>query len=162
MSADIRTYLIERFRADAETLRQRADSISKAPKLGPGPDPTMSRRMADACDDVAGLAQLLPETAPLGDILVALHQMLPELSRRADNAELNSAPAVRSVYAGAATRVQELIAAESTNASAVNGDDNIEHEIIDSDDIDDAYTDIADAGEFTDEEAENDDEDAHE
>jgi hypothetical protein len=93
----------------------------------------------------------LPELASLEDILAALRALLPELAKRAASKEAMAAPALRSVYAGAATRVQELITAESRaaerdSASAAGGDadydgaddDEVDVEIdADDDDIDD-------------------------
>lgn len=120
MSADIRDYLIDRFRGDATTLRQRAASLAGAKKPAPGPDATVSSAMADACDDVATLAEALPVNAPLDAIVSALQLMLPQLTNRLNAPASLASPAVRSVYAGAATRVQELITAE-TSALASNG-----------------------------------------
>ena len=125
VSSDIRSYLVERFRSDAATLRQRAAAIASAPKPIAGPDAMLSRRMADACDEVASLSELLPTTCTLNEMLIALHGLVPELQRRANDSQLNALPAVRSVYVGAATRVQELIAAES-NARGNVTDDNFE------------------------------------
>ena len=122
MSSDIRTYLVERFRSDADTLRQRAAALGSAAKPAAGPDAILSRRMADACDDVAHLAELLPVDCTLVEMLTALQALIPELNRRANAPELNSVPAIRSVYVGAATRVQELIAAESRSGAEVADD----------------------------------------
>lgn len=121
--SDIRSYLVERFRSDAATLRQRSDGLSSVSGTVVGPDAALSRHMADACDEVAGLAELLPADCSVTDILVALQHLLPELARRAADPALSAAPAVRSVYAGAATRVQELIAAESRLSGEVSPDD---------------------------------------
>lgn len=130
MSADIRDYLIERFRGDAETLRQRAASLVGAKKPSPGPDAALSSAMAAACDDVVGLAEGLPVNAPLHEIVSALQLMVPELTKRASAPASMAAPAIRSVYAGACTRVQELIAAETSamnnDALALDGDDDDE------------------------------------
>ena len=123
MSSDIRSYLVERFRSDAETLRQRAAAIASAPKPPAGPDASLSRRMADACDEVANLAELLPTECSVEEMLVALRGLVPELNRLANAPELNTVPAIRSVYAGAATRVQELITAESRPGAEVADDD---------------------------------------
>lgn len=112
MSVDLREYLIERFRTDATTLRQRAAAIAGAAKPAPGPDAALSRAMADACDDVATLAEQLPSRATVEEIVAALRALLPELMTRAHNTQSQKAPAIKSVYIGASTRVQELIAAE--------------------------------------------------
>lgn len=118
MAADIRDYLIDRFRGDAETLRQRAASLAGAKKPSPGPDAALSSAMAAACEDVVALAEALPENAPLDEIVSALHRMVPELSNRANSPGAMASPAVRSVYAGACTRVQELISAETSAMNA--------------------------------------------
>lgn len=122
MAADIRDYLIDRFRGDAETLRLRAASLAGAKKPSPGPDAALSSAMADACEDVVALAEALPPNAPLDEIVTALQRMVPELSERANAPASMASPAVRSVYAGACTRVQELIAAETSAMNARNAD----------------------------------------
>lgn len=121
MAQDIREYLIERFRLDAETLRQRAAAIAGATKPAPGPDAALSRAMADACDDVAALAEQLPVRASMEEIMPALHALLPELSARAITVQAQKAPALKAVYIGASTRVQELISAELRAAEASGG-----------------------------------------
>jgi hypothetical protein len=155
MPADIRDYLMERFRSDAETLRARALMLDSAARNAPkaaGPDALLSRAMADACDDIAGLAQGLPEFAPLTDILRALRELLPTLRERTDSPVALGNPAVRSVYAGAATRVQEVIAAEERSAAAADGNvvgddrDDFDADFDDAeDDDDDAFDDILEA-----------------
>lgn len=154
MPADIRDYLLERFRSDAGTLRQRADSLQSSGTGSPGPDAAVSRAMANACDDVAMLAEALPQHASLAAIVSALHVMLPELTRRATAPEAMATPAVRAVYVGACTRVQEVITAETSAATAeratgVDGaddwveanDDDLDEEDLavdgDDDDVDD-------------------------
>lgn len=121
MSFDIREYLADRFRNDAETLRTRAAAmLANAPagrdrsggQSPAGPNAALSRTMADACDDVATLAEALPEDASLPTMLAALDALVPELRMRADAPALAATPAVRAVYIGAITRVQEVIAAE--------------------------------------------------
>ncbi len=145
MSEDIREYLIERFRGDAATLRQRAASLAGAKKPSPGPDAALSTAMAVACEDVVALADQLPVNAPLDVIVTALQHMLSELAQRANAPASTASPAVRSVYAGATTRVQELISAE-TNASAsgAHGDELVDGELVD-DDLDDLDADDPDA-----------------
>lgn len=120
MSADIREYLIERFRTDGATLRHRAAAITAAPKPPPGPDAVLSRGMADACDDVVALAEQLPSRASVEEIIAALKALLPELAALGSSAQSQKWPAIKSVYVGASTRVQELITAE-LNASGVSG-----------------------------------------
>lgn len=112
MSSDIRDYLIERFRSDAATLRQRAATIAAANKPAPGPDAPVSRAMADACDEVASLSEKLPERASVAEIVAALEAMLPALTTCANQPAAQKTPAVKSVYIGASKRIQELIAAE--------------------------------------------------
>lgn len=123
MAEDIRDYLIDRFGSDARTLRERAAVLADAKKKGqkpaPGPDAGVSLAMAEACEDVVQLAHKLPEHAPLADIIDALKLMLPELHSRANSSASQKSPPVRSVYVGAGTRVQELIAAEQNAASGV-------------------------------------------
>lgn len=138
MPADIREYLIERFRADAITLRDRvrmlqASSARPGSKPVAGPDVALSAAMADACDHVVELATQLPERASLEDIVAALRSLLPTLTAHGSGAPASVPPAVRSVYAGAATRVVELIAAETREASEVGDQD----EIDDTDDVED-------------------------
>lgn len=146
MSADIREYLIERFRGDATTLRQRATSLAGAKKPSPGPDAALSHAMATACEDVVALAEQLPVNAPLDEIVAALQAMLSELSKRANSPAASAAPALRSVYAGATTRVQELITAEkSALASQSAGVDDSTDDGIDESDLDDLEADDPDA-----------------
>lgn len=157
MAADIRDYLIERFRTDGATLRQRAAAISAAPKPPPGPDAALSRGMADACDAVAALAEQLPVRASVEEIIAALKAMLPELQQHANSLQAQKSPAIKSVYVGASTRVQELITAElsalSTNSAGpgVTGDEpNADDTDIDDTDIDDTGSEDSDDTEFGD------------
>ena len=149
MSADIREYLTDRFRSDASTLRERANALQASKKPVVGPDAALSFAMAHACEEVAALAELLPEHASLDAMMVALNTLLPTLNARANDPALAKTPAVRAVYAGAATRVQEVIAAEARAAEAESvggvddeelsedefGDDEIDDDDIDDDDI---------------------------
>lgn len=112
MAADIRDYLIERFKTDGATLRHRAEAIAAAPKPPPGPDATVSRGMADACDEVAALAEQLPVRASVEEIIAALKALLPRLQALANGPHAQKTPAIKSVYVGASTRIQELITAE--------------------------------------------------
>ena len=105
-----RTYLIDRFRADAAALRQRVVLLqSGAPPLGP--DALTSLRMAEACDDVIAIVEAIPESDETTAVVSTLTAIIPLLERRA--AAASDAPAVRAVYAGAATRIREIAAAES-------------------------------------------------
>ena len=156
MSADIRDYLIERFRGDANTLRQRAAALVGVKKPAPGPDAAVSSAMAAACDDVATLSEQLPVNAPLDEIVRALQAMLPELVKRVNEPASAVSPAVRSVYAGACTRVQELITAETSalaGGSAGEDDD-------DDDDLMDAQLDPFDADDPDADDSDEDDPDA--
>lgn len=132
MAEDIRDYLIDRFSSDARTLRERAAALaeakSKGQKPAPGPDAGVSLAMAEACDEVVHLAHKLPEHAPLSDIIDALKLMLPELHSRANNSASQKSPPVRSVYMGAGTRVQELIAAEQNAASGTGAQNAAPHD----------------------------------
>ena len=109
MPGDIREYLTERFRSDAATLRQRASALKNG-KPQFGPDAQLSNAMATACEDVASLADALPQHASLPDMLEALNALRPTLDARANDVALVKMPAVRAVYVGASTRVQEVIA----------------------------------------------------
>ena len=109
MTLDARQYLLERFTTDATTLRARAEALRTRPPSA-GPDAATSAQMAEACEHVADLVRSLPENEPAGIMLQSLATLtfpLDDLSRAHA-----SAPAVRSVYAGAATRIRELLAAE--------------------------------------------------
>lgn len=67
--------------------------------------------MADACDDVLALLA----TASTEDVLAALdalNALRPTLETRADGAP---DPFVRSVYAGAAARIADIVAQESAS-----------------------------------------------
>lgn len=139
---------MERFRSDAVTLRERVRMLQASParpgsKSVAGPDVALSAAMADACDHVVELSTQLPERASLEDIVAALRSLLPELTARGTGAPASVPPAVRSVYAGAATRVVELIAAETRQADEAEQQDDIddvedeEDEYDDNDDNDD-------------------------
>ena len=113
MRQDARQYLLDRFTTDATALRSRAESLRSA-KSSPGPDADTSIRMAEACERVAQLVRELPANEPPGIMLQSLATLtlpLEDLSR-AHARE----PAVRAVYAGAATRIRELLDAEAAAA----------------------------------------------
>ncbi len=106
--------------ADAATLRARAEALRADATRGggrapsPGPDAATSGRMADACEAVVRLLRNLPATGDASDVdreaaLEALAALVPVLEGEARAS--GGAPAVRSVYAGAATRVREVLAA---------------------------------------------------
>ncbi|MEO7358907.1 MAG: hypothetical protein ABI120_01170 [Gemmatimonadaceae bacterium] len=115
---DIREYLLDRFMTDAATLRQRANLLKGVTKPSPGPNAALSTAMADACDHVIALTEQLPEHASVDVMLDALTLLVPKLMQLADAPQLATSPAIRSVYIGACTRAHELIAAESSAASA--------------------------------------------
>jgi hypothetical protein len=113
MTMDARQYLLDRFVTDAATLRARAASL-RGGSPAPGPDAATSERMAEACDRVAALIESVPPNEPPGIMLQSLATLtlpLEELSRKQSDA-----PAVRSVFAGAATRIRELLEAEAAAA----------------------------------------------
>ena len=117
MPADIREYLLDRFQSDAATLRQRAETLRGASRPSPGPNAALSTSMAEACERVVALAEELPENAPVDVIIDALKLLVPKLMQLANSPEASASPPIRSVYVGACTRAQELIAAESSAAS---------------------------------------------
>ena len=119
MPADIREYLLDRFKTDAATLRLRADSLKGETKLSPGPNAALSTAMANACEHVVALAEELPEHAPVDVMLDALKVLVPKLMQIANSPAVAASPNIRAVYLGACTRAQELIAAE-TNAAQTN------------------------------------------
>lgn len=110
MAETAREYLIHRFRGDAQSLRERLAGLQRGTKL-PGPDATMSRRMAEACDAVAAMIESIAPQTSLEEELSALGALVPLLEQRAKANE--QAPPVRAVYAGAATRIREVEAAEA-------------------------------------------------
>lgn len=100
---DPRAYLLDRFRADATTLRERMAAL-EAGAARPGPDAATSRAMAAACDEVVDLITGLPNGDP-GGRREALHGLLPRLQELAQRHA--GQPAVRAVYAGAITRIRD-------------------------------------------------------
>ncbi len=121
MPQTARSYLLDRFRTDAVALRQRADAMavrSAAPV--PGPDATMSRRMAVACDRVVAMLDAVPDADDGAQAIATLVALVPLLEQHA--AQEASAPPVRAVYIGAATRIREVHAAESRAVTAQRAD----------------------------------------
>lgn len=106
---DARRYLLDRFEGDAATLRSRAAMLQAATQKQPGPDAATSLRMAEACDRVAALVRTV---RPADDGIML--QLLAALTIPLDESARENAhdPAVRAVYAGAATRIREMLAAE--------------------------------------------------
>ncbi len=103
-------YLLDRFRTDADALRQRAASLRDMPPQ-PGPDAATSLRMADACDDVVAIVGAIPDGEDAHELIASLTALIPLLERRA--AAVANAPPVRAVFAGAATRIREITDAEA-------------------------------------------------
>ncbi len=146
MPLTARAYLLDRFRTDALALRQRADTLAATTQGGagrsksghgaapvPGPDAETSRRMAAACDSVVQMLEAIPEADDSARGLASIVSLLPLLEHRAAQ-EIGGAP-VRAVYAGAATRIREVEAAEAQAQLAPHAGD--EHDLDDDDDVDD-------------------------
>jgi len=139
MPETAREYLIHRFRGDAHSLRERMSTMQRGANI-PGPDAATSGRMADACDAVVHLLEGIGAHDDMQSELAALVALIPQLDERA-KAGAHSPP-VRAVYAGAATRIREVEAAEARAgmAGAITGgdvgDDEVDAE--DDDDHDDA------------------------
>jgi DNA-binding ferritin-like protein len=103
--------------------------------------------MADACHEVAAMLLAIVGDGDADATLDAITALLPLLEHRAD--EQKSNPAVRSVYAGAATRIREVRSAEAQSAHAGDAEpDDLEDDALaeldladdtdaDDDDIDD-------------------------
>ena len=126
MTHDPRSYLLDRFLADATTLRERAAELAAAPPRH-GPDAAASERMARACDDVVARLRALPDDV-VGQVagLEALAPAFRALSERAPD------PFVRSVYGGAATRVGEIATKE--RAAMHDDDDELADDLAQDDD----------------------------
>ena len=130
-----RAYLLDRFRADAEALRHRVASLRSAGKgaaAPPGPDAATSERMAQACDDVVATIAALPDDADAARMVTALASLVPLFEQRAQREA--KTPAVRAVYAGAATRIQQIARVEQ---QARSGDQDVDVDEGDFDDDDD-------------------------
>ena len=132
-----RTYLLTRFQADAVALRERAESLRIGPAR-PGPDATMSSHMADACEVVVAMVSAIAAQDDAAEEIDALVALVPLLEQRATAA--GKMPAVRAVYAGAATRIREVRDVESRADHAGGA---VLDDAIDSDDIDSDEADIA-------------------
>ena len=132
MADTARDYLAERFQADAEALRVRVSSMARGAKI-PGPDAATSRAMADACERVAAMVQAVVQPDEAAASLEALAALIPLLEQHAAS---QSHPAVRAVYAGAATRIREIQAAEANATANANAHPNAEAHS-DADDGDD-------------------------
>ncbi|MES2523634.1 MAG: hypothetical protein V4617_13095 [Gemmatimonadota bacterium] len=115
MPAGPRAYLLDRFRSDAAALRQRADALHAAARTStaiPGPDAETSSRMAAACDDVVAMIEAIPDGSDPAAVLSSIAALSPLLDARAQREAVS--PAVRAVYAGAATRIREVQQMEAT------------------------------------------------
>lgn len=132
MADTARDYLAERFQADAEALRERVSSMARGAKI-PGPDAATSRAMADACERVAVMVQAVVQPDEAAASLEALAALIPLLEQHAAS---QSHPAVRAVYAGAATRIREIQAAEANATANANAHPNADAHS-DADDGDD-------------------------
>jgi len=115
MTTTAREYLVNRFQSDATVLRARVALMARGTKV-PGPDSATSNRMADACDEVVAMLLAIAGNGHADAELDAIMALVPLLDHRA--AEQQSNPAVRSVYAGAATRIREVRSAEAQSSQA--------------------------------------------
>ncbi len=132
MADDPRTYLLDRFASDATTLRARADILAGKPAPEHGPDSEASLAMAKACDEVIALLKNLDFESE-DELLDALDKLGPELHSQAED---ESNAFVRSVYAGAAARIEDIV----HKTRDLNDDDTDDSDIeddADEDDVDD-------------------------
>ena len=136
MTTTARDYLVNRFQTDAVVLRERVALLARGTKV-PGPDAATSSRMADACDEVVAMLLAIASHGDASVELDAIMALVPLLEHRATEQQSN--PAIRSVYAGAATRIREVRLAEARSSPAHGAelpDDDIEDDV-DDDDTDD-------------------------
>ena len=126
MTTTARDYLVNRFQTDAVVLRERVALLARGTKV-PGPDAATSSRMADACDEVVAMLLAIASHGDASVELDAIMALVPLLEHRATEQQSN--PAIRSVYAGAATRIREVRLAEAQSSPA--------HDDVDDDDTDD-------------------------
>ncbi len=149
MTTTAREYLVNRFQADGVVLRERVALMARGTKV-PGPDAATSRRMADACDEVVAMLLAIASSDHAAAELDAIMALVPLLEHRATEQQSN--PAVRSVYAGAATRIREVRLAEAQSSPAdgvpvedldeaelpdEEGEDDLDDDDLDEDDVDD-------------------------
>jgi hypothetical protein len=137
MTATARDYLVNRFQTDAVVLRERVALLARGTKV-PGPDAATSRRMADACDEVVAMLLAIASHGDASAELDAIMALVPLLEHRATEQQSN--PAIRSVYAGAATRIREVRLAEAQSSPAhddVNDVNDVDDVDVDDDDTDD-------------------------
>jgi len=115
MPSEPRAYLLERFKSDAAALRQRAEMLrvrtGADAERAAGPDAATSARMASACDDVVAMLEAIPDGSDADAVLSSIAALSPLLDQRAQREA--ATPAVRAVYAGAATRIREVQQADA-------------------------------------------------
>ena len=129
MTTTARDYLVNRFQTDAVVLRERVALLARGTKV-PGPDAATSSRMADACDEVVAMLLAIASHGDASAELDAIMALVPLLEHRATEQQSN--PAIRSVYAGAATRIREVRLAEARSSPAHGAelpDDDIEKNV---------------------------------
>lgn len=131
MTTTARDYLVNRFQTDAVVLRERVALLARGTKV-PGPDAATSSRMADACDEVVAMLLAIASHGDASVELDAIMALVPLLEHRATEQQSN--PAIRSVYAGAATRIREVRLAEAQSSPA---HDDVDDDDTDDDDVDD-------------------------
>lgn len=137
MTTTARDYLVNRFQTDAVVLRERVALLARGTKV-PGPDAATSSRMADACDEVVAMLLAIASHGDASVELDAIMALVPLLEHRATEQQSN--PAIRSVYAGAATRIREVRLAEAQSSPAhgdVDGVNDVDVDDTDDDDVDD-------------------------
>ena len=131
MTTTARDYLVNRFQTDAVVLRERVALLARGTKV-PGPDAATSSRMADACDEVVAMLLAIASHGDASVELDAIMALVPLLEHRATEQQSN--PAIRSVYAGAATRIREVRLAEAQSSPA---HDDVDDDDTNDDDVDD-------------------------
>ena len=134
MTTTARDYLVNRFQTDAVVLRERVALLARGTKV-PGPDAATSRRMADACDEVVAMLLAIASHGDASAELDAIMALVPLLEHRATEQQSN--PAIRSVYAGAATRIREVRLAEAQSSPAHDDVNDVDDVDVDDDDTDD-------------------------
>ena len=135
MTTTARDYLVNRFQSDAVVLRERVALLARGTKV-PGPDAATSSRMADACDEVVAMLLAIASHGDASAELDAIMALVPLLEHRATEQQSN--PAIRSVYAGAATRIREVRLAEAQSSPARDDVDDVDvDDDTDDDDVDD-------------------------
>ncbi len=130
-------YLLDRFKTDADTLRARAAALRLAPAQ-PGPDASVSMAMAHACDTVTAMLQAVPATSDAPTLLASLQALIPLFEK---HAQAETAPPVRAVYVGAATRVREVTSVEAKHLRDADATVDVDEDLVDGIDEDDADVD---------------------